>query len=123
MELGRILDPHDPVFKAGESGLLTILTTGYVDRVEVIFPEEMTELDSSLNRIYVYDTPEYIREEKLTFMVPLKVPEAVMDITVRAYKQDSSIEQHPRLATMTVKGNVLDELRTRLKLQGTEGDT
>ena len=46
-----------------------------------------------------------------------------MDITVRAYKQDSSIEQHPRLATMTVKGNVLDELRTRLKLQGTEGDT
>ena len=123
VELERILEPHDPVFKAGESGLLTILTTGYVDRVEVIFPEEMTELDSSLNRIYVYDTPDYIREEKLTFMVPLKVPEAVMDITVRAYKQDSSIEQHPRLATMTVKGNVLDELRTRLKLQGTEGDT
>ena len=123
VELERILEPHNPVFKAGKITSTRILTTGYVDRVEVIFPEEMTELDSSLNRIYVYDTPDYIREEKLTFMVPLKVPEAVMDITVRAYKQDSSIEQHPRLATMTVKGNVLDELRTRLKLQGTEGDT
>ncbi|MDE6517534.1 MAG: hypothetical protein K2L18_06785, partial [Acetatifactor sp.] len=123
VELERILEPHDPVFKAGESGLLTILTTGYVDRIEVIFPEEMATLDVSLNRTYVYDVPDYIKEEKLTFMVPLRVPEAVMDITVRAFKQDTSIEQHPQLATMTVKGNVLDELRTRLRFQGTESDT
>lgn len=117
VELERILEPHDPVFKAGESGILTILTTGYVDRVEVIFPEEMWALDASLNQTYIYEVPDYIKEEKLAFMVPLRVPEAVMDITVRAFKQDTSIEQHPRLATMTVKGNVLDELRTRLKFQ------
>lgn len=123
VELERMLEPHDPIFKAGESGILTILTTGYVERVEVIFPEEMTTLDSSLNRTYVYDVPDYIKEEKQTFMVPLRVPEAVMDITVRAYKQDTSIEQHPRLATMTVKGNVLDELRTRLRQQRTDGGT
>lgn len=122
VELERILEPHDPVFKAGESGLLTILTTGYVDRVEVIFPEEMQDLDASLNRTWLYEVPEYIKEEKITFMIPLRVPEAVMNITVRAYKQDTSIEQHPRLATVTVKGNVLDELRTRLKLQKAEGD-
>lgn len=123
VNLERILEPHDPVFKAGESGILTVLTTGYVDRVEVIFPEEMTELDASLNRIWLYEVPEYVKEEKLSFMIPLRVPETVMDITVRAYKQDTGIEQRPRLATVTVKGNVLDELRTRLKLRKTEGDT
>lgn len=123
VELERILEPHDPLFKAGESGLLKILTTGYVDRVEVIFPEEMSELDASLNRTWLYKAPDYIKEEQITFMVPLRVPEAVMEITVRAYKQDTNIEQHPRLATMTVKGNVLDELRTRLKLREAEEDT
>lgn len=116
VELERILEPHTPVFKAGESGILTIIATGYVDRIEVIFPEEMTLLDPSLNRIYEYDIAEYIRSEKLEFMIPLRVPEAVMDIAVRAYKKDTSIEQRPWLATMTVNGNVLDELRTRLKL-------
>lgn len=48
-------------------------------------------------------------------MIPLKTPEAVMEITVRAWKQDTDIERHPRLATLSVKGNVLEELRTRLK--------
>lgn len=113
--LERILEPHDPQFKAGESGLLTIIAAGYVERIEVIFPEEMTTLDPSLNQVYKYDIPDFIQTEKLTFMVPLKVPEAVMDITVRAYKRDADIEQHPQLATMTVDGSVLDEVRTRLK--------
>ncbi len=113
--LERILEPHDPVFKAGESGILTILTTGYVERVEVSFPAEMTQLDPSLNRIYEYRVPDYMKEEKLTFMVPLKMPDAVMEITVKAYKGNNGIEEHPRLTTITVKGNVLDELRTRLK--------
>ncbi|MCM1118404.1 MAG: InlB B-repeat-containing protein [bacterium] len=115
-EVERILEPHAPVFKAGESGTLTVTAVGYVDRIEVIFPEEMTALDPSLNRTYVYDRSDYIRVEKLDFMVPLRVPEAVMEITVRAYKRDTDIERRPQLATMTVDGNVLDELRTRLKL-------
>lgn len=115
VELERILEPHAPIFKAGESGILTIIATGYVDRIEVIFPEEMTSLDPSLNHIYEYAITDYIKMEKLEFMIPLRVPEAVMDITVRACKQDTSIEERPRLATITVNGNVLDELRTRLK--------
>ncbi len=118
VELERVLEPHDPVFKAGESGILTIHATGYVDRIEVIFPEEMAELDSSLNRVYTYDIPNYIQEEKLSFMIPLGTPETLADITVRAYKKDTSLEQHPRLAVLTVKGNVLDELRTRLRTGG-----
>lgn len=113
--LERVLEPHNPVFKAGESGLLTIVATGYVERIEVIFPEEMTAFNPSLDHVYEYDIPDYIQTEKLTFMVPLGVPEAVMDITVRAYKRDTDIEQHPQLATMAVEGSVLDEVRTRLK--------
>ncbi len=113
--LERMLEPHDPVFKAGESGILSIVTTGYVERVEVIFPAEMTALDPSLNRVYEYAIPDYVQEEKLIFMVPLKIPDAVMDITVKAYKKETHIEEHPRLTTITVRGNVLDELRTRLR--------
>lgn len=116
--LERLLEPHDPVFKTGESGVLTIRATGYVDRIEVIFPEEMAELDSSLSRVYTYEIPDYIAEEKLSFMIPLRTPETVADITVRAYKEDTALEEHPRLAVLTVRGNVLDELRTRLRAGG-----
>lgn len=120
VKLERMLEPHDPVFKAGESGILTILAVGYVDRVQVVFPEEITALDPSLNRVYEYDIPDFVKEEKLEFMIPLRTPEAMMEITVRACKQDTDIEQHPRLATLTVKGNVLEELRTRLKSREAE---
>lgn len=115
VKLERMLEPHDPVFKAGESGILSILTVGYVERVEVIFPPEMTALDPSLNRVYTYAVPDYVQEEQLIFMVPLQMPDSVTEITVRAYKKDADIEEHPQLATITVGGNVLDELRTRLK--------
>ncbi len=120
VELRRRLEPHAPVFKAGESGVLTIHATGYVDRIEVIFPEKMAESDTSLNRIYTYEVPDYIEKEELEFMIPLGVPETVGEITVRAYKQDSQLEQHPRLAVLTVEGSVLDELRTRLRTGGTD---
>lgn len=120
VELKRLLEPHEPVFKTGESGVLTIRASGYVERIEVLFPEEMTELDASLNRVYTYEVPDYINEENLTFMIPLGTPEAAMEITVRAYKKDSSLEQHPQLAVLTVSGNVLDELRTRLRTGGTD---
>lgn len=113
--LERVLEPHTPLFKAGESGVLAITATGYVERIEVIFPEEMTALNPALNRVYEYDIPDYIQTEKLTFMVPLGVPEGEMDITVRAYKRDADIERHPQLAAMAVEGSVLDEVRTRLK--------
>ena len=59
--LERILSPHDPIFKCGESGILTFTTWGYADRVEVIFPESMTALDPTLNKVYDYtDCPGYM---------------------------------------------------------------
>ena len=116
-QVERILEPHEPEFKCGESGVLTIKTWGYAERLEIEFPEEMTQFDDSLNRIYEYELKmEYDHEESLVFQVPLYVPERTeYEIIVRAYKGDSMLEQHPALAVVGVSGTVLDELRTRLR--------
>ncbi len=116
-DISRILEPHSPIFQCGESGVLTITTWGYADRVEVEFPKELLELDSDLNRVYVYtDLPAYRHEEKLQFMIPLYAPEnAGYVITVRAYKGDKRLEEHPSLSVIGVSGTVLDDVRTRLR--------
>lgn len=113
----RILSPHDPIFKCGESGILTFTTWGYADRVEVIFPESMTALDPTLNKVYDYtDCPGYMLTEHLQFMVPLYTPENQnLEITVRAYKGDKKLEDHPTISVIGVSGTVLDEFRTRLR--------
>lgn len=113
----RILSPHDPIYKCGESGILTFTTWGYADRVEVIFPESMTALDPTLNKVYDYtDCPGYMITEHLQFMVPLYTPENQnLEITVRAYKGDKKLEDHPTISVIGVSGTVLDEFRTRLR--------
>ena len=113
----RILEPQEPVFKCGESGILTFTTWGYADRVEVIFPECMAALDPTLNKVYDYtESQGYRKTEELEFMVPLYTPEnQTQEITVRAYKGDKRLEDHPTISVIGVSGNVLDELRTRLR--------
>lgn len=113
----RILEPHDPVFKNGESGILTFSVWGYADRVEVEFPEEMTAENPELNRTFIYtDMPAYLREERLQFMIPLYIPgNQSYTITVRAYKGDRKLEEYPAVGVVQVDGTVLDELRTRLR--------
>ena len=49
-------------------------------------------------------------------MVPLYVPaNKEYQITVKAYKQDVVLEDHPSVMTVQVSGSILDELRTRLR--------
>ena len=116
-EVERILEPHTPVFKRGESGILTVTVWGYADRVEVEFPKELTDLNPNLRQTYVYtDAPQYRQEEKLQFMIPLYAPEKESYIiTVRAYKGDRRLEEHPRLGVVSVEGSVLQDFRTRLR--------
>lgn len=113
----RILEPHDPVFKCGESGILTVTTWGYAERIEVEFPEAMVALQPELNQVFDFSqAPEDVREEKIQFMIPLHTPEnEKYIITVRAYKGDKRLEDYPSLSTVAVEGNLLDELRTRLR--------
>ncbi len=113
----RILEPHEPVFRCGESGILTIVTWGYADRVEVEFPPEMAKLDPDLNRTYTYtETPDYKQEEVMQFMIPLDTPRNVnYTITVRAYKDGQKLEEHPAFSTVSVGGSILEEIRDRLR--------
>lgn len=115
--LERILEPHDPIFKRGESGILHITVTGYAERVEVEFPEEMTRLNPELNKIFSYiGNPGYQKEERIQFMIPLEAAEGgEYTITVRAYKGDSRLEEFPELAVLEVNGSILEDIRTRLR--------
>lgn len=116
-EIERVLEPHEPQFKRGESGCLRIVSRGYADRVEIEFPPEFVAENPELNQVYVYvENPMYKQEESCEFMIPLYVPEKrEYIITVRAYKGDRMLEAHPALAVLGVEGSVLSELRTRLR--------
>lgn len=111
----RILEPHDGVFKRGESGILHIQTTGYVERVEVSFPKEFEDSGVLYDQTYQYEMPSYIQTEELEFMIPLTMPDGARIIQVKAYKSGTELESTPQLLTIQIHGSVLDELRTRLR--------
>lgn len=111
-EVRRILLPHDPVFKRGESGILKIEVWGYAEKAEVEFPEFLAHC----SKTFLYENaPQYRKQEQIQFMIPLDAPEDEYEIVVRAYKGDRELEVHPAVRTVEVDGNVLDELRTRLR--------
>ncbi len=116
-EITRILSPHEPVFRKGESGILTIHVWGYPDKVEVTFPQEITNGDSQWNHTFDYtDVPQYEREEKIQFMIPLEMDDAQeLEVIVRAYKGERKLEEHPALAILGVRGSILEDIRTRLR--------
>ena len=111
----RVLEPHTDPFKSGESGIIYIQTVGYVERVEVSFPQEFAEQGSDYNQVFVYENPNYLQSEEIEFMVPLTVLYGSKTIQVKAYKAGTQLEQEPQILTIEVKGSVLDELRTRLR--------
>lgn len=117
VEISRILEPHTPVFQCGESGILTIHTYGYAEKVEVEFPAEMAALNPELNQTFSYSgQTEYKKDETLQFMIPLNTPvNENYCIAVRAYKGDRILEKYPSLGTISVSGSILSELRTRLR--------
>ncbi len=111
----RMLEPHNAGFKRGESGILHIRTMGYVERVEILLPEMLVQEGEPGEIVYVYTLPEYMQTEKLEFVIPLKAPEGVSTIQVKAYKAGTELERKPQYLTIEVKGSILDELRTRLR--------
>lgn len=116
-EVTRILEPHNPLFKGGESGILHITTWGYVDYIEVEFPTEMLALNPDMNQTFTYSPyPAYTWKEELQFMIPVYTPaNRNYTITVRAYKGDTVLECYPELSMVEDGSTILDELRTRLR--------
>jgi len=115
-EIQRILEPHTPVFRCGESGILRVTTIGYADRLEIEFPEALLQQNPSLNLIYEYSgTSEYEQSEVIQFMIPLYLPaDASYTITVRAYKDDIMLEEFPDFGVIADE-SILDDIRTRLR--------
>ena len=122
----RILSPHDPVFKRGESGILHVTARGYADKICVEFPEafkaaaesqDMPKVaGESWDQTFVYGVPQDEVTEELYFCIPLDLKEdGEFEIIVRAYKGERVLTERPQLCTVKVRGTILDELRTRLR--------
>ncbi len=111
----RVREPHNTSFKRGESGILYIQTTGYVEKVEIVFPKDLVNDGEENIFVYEYDTPEYIQQEQREFMVPLETVDGTKNILVKAYKSGTELEKQPQILLINVEGSILDELRTRLR--------
>ena len=109
-------NPEGNVFKTGDGAILDIFTSGYVERIEVIFPEELLGVDPGLNRIFEYEHPALRQKESLKFHIPLGVTEQEYEVTVKAYKNGHVLISKPTF--VVVKGTVLNELRTRIRNNG-----
>ncbi len=115
-EIVRVLAPHDPIFKRGESGILRIKARGYVRKLEVAFPNEFVDWNPGLNCTIDYADPQANIVEELLFMVPLTaVEDREYEVIVKAYKGDNMVEDKPELCTLKVNDTVLREIRTRLR--------
>ena len=111
----RLLTPHEPVFRCGESGRLVITSYEYVDKVEVIFPKELTDIDPGLNTTYSYDGTIYRKEEEYEFMVPLGTPLGEYTIVINAWKDGEQKSCYPIIWTLGEEESVLNDIRTRLR--------
>lgn len=111
----RILEPHTPIFRGGESGRLDITAYGYPDRVEITFPKELTDLSWDLNYTYEYDGLVYKRQEQYIFMIPLKAPAGEYQITVTAWKDGSVRTRTPVIWILGEEESILEDIRTRLR--------
>lgn len=111
----RILEPHDPIFKGGESGILEVTVIGYAEKIEIFFPEELTRLNPSLNQCIILEEKKYTQTQEIKFTIPLYTPEADYVIKVKAFKGSLGAEAKPEFCMFSVTGNVLKELRTRLR--------
>jgi len=109
----RVLEPHTPLFKRGESGILHISAWGYVDKLEIIFPQSLPKEEQV--RVISYEIPAALNQEEIPFVIPLTAPEGQQTIQIKAYKNGICLETETKLATIEVTGSVLDEFRTRLR--------
>lgn len=114
--VSRILSPHDPVFRCGESGYVDVSTWGHADCIEIRFPEEFVRLRPDMNRRFEYSNPEQTAQERVQFMVPMEAEQnRQYQVEVYAYKEGMQVEHSPVSLTILVRGSILDELRTRLR--------
>lgn len=109
-------NPQEDTFKTGETAVLEVEMRGYVEKIEIVYPKELLERNQELPTSYVYDPPYLSKTEKIQFEIPLGIAEKEYKITIKAYKNDDILVSKEKM--MIVEGNVLDELRTRIRNNG-----
>jgi hypothetical protein len=72
--------------------------------------------DTKAEYVFEYERPTLRGKECVKFHVPLGTHEKEYEILVRAHKNGQVLISKPTM--MVVKGNVLDELRTRIRNNG-----
>ncbi|MBQ8230918.1 MAG: InlB B-repeat-containing protein, partial [Lachnospiraceae bacterium] len=115
-ELYKERKPEETVFKTGDSAVLKIMSMGYVEKLEVIIPDELLQLEPELPLVFEYESPYLQSAETIRFRIPLGIPEQEYEIAVKAYKNGEMLVSKQTL--VVVKGSVLDELRTRIRSNG-----
>lgn len=108
--------PEEEIFKMGDGAVLEIAASGYVERIEVTFPDEWIRIFPNMNQTYVYDAPALRNTEQLRFSVPLGITSKSYSVVVTAYKNGQSLTSRPTM--VVVEGSVLDELHTRIRNNG-----
>ena len=108
----RVLSPHDPVFENGEMGRLKISMVGFVNKIEVTFPYELSRYDDTLSTIHIL-TPKLLDDVTQEFYIPLYSAEGGYRVTVTAYNEEGDmLTVYPNLS---IVGSILDDFRTRLR--------
>ena len=111
-QIERILSPHDPVFENGEMGRLKISTVGFVNKIEVTFPYELSRYDDTLSTTHIL-TPKLLDDVTQEFYIPLYSAEGGYRVTVTAYNEEGdTLIVYPNLS---IVGSILDDFRTRLR--------
>jgi hypothetical protein len=109
----RVLEPHVPIFKAGEKGILKIQLYGGVNKVQVTFPIELSTLDNTLNKEFIVEPKKY-ESINYEFYTPLNSESKTYNIEVKAFKQEREKKVYP---SMEVSGSILQDLRTRIRIR------
>lgn len=113
-------------WKAGESGLVKVTAGSYIDRIEIIYPDEWISKQASdvtypldhYANVYNYSTPSNKVHEEDDFMIPTGVKDdnETYTIIVRAYKIRDGVEKMKEVPLpLVVNGSLLDDLRTRIR--------
>lgn len=101
----------EPVFKRGEKGKLTVHFTGAADELRIYYPDCLTKVNPSLNRVYnIKGKDKFIINTEVPVFID--TPEDDYYITVQAVKGDYIRTVTPEFKVI---GSVTEQFRTRLR--------
>lgn len=105
--ISRILSPHDPIFRKGEKGVLNIDMFGGIQRLKIIFPDELASLSKE-----VEISPKMKDRYRYEFFVPFEALEKDYKVKVVGIKNNKEKVVYP---TLKVKEDILNQIRTRIR--------